>query len=251
MSLVYSEVFAGFLISQQSPVRVEAAGLLTMLLYTTHIAPILVVLQACMINANPVTTNTSTAATLPAQSASISSTNETTNLTSLPTRLSAEHESGNNRVAVNCKGSKIPCLGISAWHIIPILRGYMAHLTVNATYYAGQDIACIPRDWLPFARLVWSEGAYCAFLQGKNVPTGGVDGVTLLQKMDTLIQNGCLGCGSSAVSDTGGMSAMGSLTVNYVRHSSCEGLCVYESMRDSKPVLEWKPDAGIVAVDRS
>ena len=126
----------------------------------------------------------------------------------------------------------------------------MANLTVNAHYYAGQDIACIPRQWLPFARLVWHEGAYCAFLQGKNVPGGGVDGVTLLQKMDALIQYGCQGCGSSAISDSGGMSDMGSLTVNYVRHWACEGLCVYESMRDSKPVLEWNPNAGIVAVGR-
>lgn len=126
----------------------------------------------------------------------------------------------------------------------------MAVLTEHAHYYAGQDIACIPREWLPFARLVWSEGAYCAFLQGRNVPSEGVDGITLLRKMDALIQYGCQGCGSSAVSDSGAMSDMGSLTVNYVRHSACEGLCVYESMRDSKPVVEWKPDAGIVAVGR-
>ena len=126
----------------------------------------------------------------------------------------------------------------------------MALLTANAHYYAGQDIACIPRDWLPFARLIWSEGAYCAFLQGKNVPGGGVDGITLLEKMDDLIQYGCQGCGSSAIGESGRMSEMGSLTVNYVRHSSCEGLCVYESMRDEEPVVEWRPDAGLVDVAR-
>ena len=82
------------------------------------------------------------------------------------------------------------------------------------------------------------------------MPGGGVDGVTLLRKMDTLIQYGCQGCGSTAVSDDGGMGELGSLTVNYVRHSSCEGLCVYESMRGSKPVVEWKPDVGVVAVKR-
>lgn len=126
----------------------------------------------------------------------------------------------------------------------------MSLLTADAHYYAGQDIACIPRDWLPFARLVWSEGAYCAFLQGKNVPRGGVDGFTLLQRMDTLIHFGCQGCGSSAISDSGGMGEMGQLTVNYVRHSSCEGLCVYESGREEKPVVEWRPGVGVVAVGR-
>lgn len=73
-----------------------------------------------------------------------------------------------------------------------VLRDYMSHLTINAHYYAGRNIACTRH--MIFALPV--TGYYCAFLQGDSVPASGVNGVVLVQKMETMMNLAVLAAGA-------------------------------------------------------
>ena len=122
-------------------------------------------------------------------------------------------------------GSPFGCIGASSANIMHVLRDYMMLLEHYPTihYLAGQKIACKEHSVFPY--LV--RGYFCAFAEGNNVPTSGVNGSTLLLKMQQMIEHGCQGCGSVPLEKGNDPDVMGKLTVNYVTKSECVGLCFY------------------------
>lgn len=83
--------------------------------------------------------------------------------------------------------------------------------------YAGDNIACVQNA-------NYAAGSICMFAQG-NVPVDGVDGATIGKRISDLNYHGCEFCGSVPLSGDNNPDAMGILTVNYVYHKGCNGLC--------------------------
>ena len=98
-------------------------------------------------------------------------------------------------------------------------------ISPKSTYLAGQHIVCIEY------RVV--GGSICLFLQG-NVPTAGVSGSLVIRKLNEIYCHGCEACGSVPLSDgDNNPNTMGELTMNYVWHAGCNGLCSQPGMRIS------------------
>lgn len=125
-------------------------------------------------------------------------------------------------IGINCNGSPFGCIGAGAANIMHVLRDYMSILTSSDRYLAGQKIACKEHSVFPYVL----GGYFCAFLEG-NVAADGVDGATLLLKMEQMIEHGCRGCGAVPISADNDPEKLGTLVVNYVQTSECVGVCYY------------------------
>lgn len=102
-------------------------------------------------------------------------------------------------------------------------------ISPTSTYLAGQHIVC--------AEYHGVVGSICLFLQG-NVPTAGVSGSLVIRKLNEIYCHGCEVCGSVPLSDSNNNpDTMGELTMNYVLHAGCNGLCSQPGMRISNGSL--------------
>ena len=153
-------------------------------------------------------------------------TTETNSLDLVNTANSTASDPGVNEVdmGLNCQGSALMCIGAPEYGVMHTLRDYMYAIPHGYRYYAGQNIACMAHHAYPTPWISW--GFYCAFMQG-NVSEQGEDGAAIQLKMQQMIEHHCLGCGSVPFSPDNDPMKLGILTVNYVRHSECEGLCYY------------------------
>ena len=151
---------------------------------------------------------------------------EANSLDLVDTAKSTAADPGLNEVnmGLNCQGSAIMCIGAPQYGVMHTLRDYMYAIPAGYRYYAGQNIACMVHHVYPNPWITW--GFYCAFMQG-NISDQGADGAEIQLKMQQMIEHHCLGCGSVPFSDDNDPMKLGILTVNYVRHSECEGLCYY------------------------
>lgn len=135
-----------------------------------------------------------------------------------------------NGVGINCHGSA-RCLTSDNMGVMEKLAAHMARMHDRDVYMPGQSIACFYDGW---------SGFYCAFVQGKRAPRGGVYGVLLKEKMRQLVEHGCRGCGSVPLAADNESRTSGLLTVNFVMLAPCTGLCW--------PVLKYSPPATATAV---
>jgi hypothetical protein len=112
------------------------------------------------------------------------------------------------KMGINCKGSS-NCWGETA---ILELCSSILEIPDNHTFYEGEHIAC-------------AAGGICTFLQ--RTGTNGVSGLDIKKLFDFLVGHGCKGCGSVPTAALQGINDIqtGELTVNYVSHRHCDGLC--------------------------
>ncbi|KAL8711571.1 MAG: hypothetical protein Q9220_003981 [cf. Caloplaca sp. 1 TL-2023] len=85
-------------------------------------------------------------------------------------------------------------------------------------YFSGEHILCAKNN----RHLV---GSICVFLQGQDVPVGGVPGYLIKIRIQELVAHGCKFCGSVPLSGDNRPEAQGLLTSNYVIDQSCQGVC--------------------------
>jgi hypothetical protein len=112
------------------------------------------------------------------------------------------------RKGINCQGSSL-CWGETA---ILELCSSILEIPDNRTFYEGEHISC-------------GTGGICTFLQ--RTGTIGVSGLDIKKLFNILVGHGCKGCGSVPTAALQGIDDIetGELTVNYVSHGHCDGLC--------------------------
>ena len=107
-------------------------------------------------------------------------------------------------------------------------------------YHAGDQIVCQ-------RGLLGSDGI-CLFTQG-NVPAEGVTGQQIIMRLSELIEHGCRKCGSVPLSGDNDPDKMGTLTGNYVRKASCNGVCCWRTLRQCNSQLRLDAESSTFEVE--
>lgn len=136
-------------------------------------------------------------------------------------------------LGVNCRGSIICPAYLEAFP--PDYIGTFIKITSGSITDCPPDFFCGPMNdtdiYLPNDHIVCLPigrsflGGICAFIQGNNLPTTGVDGALIKRKLQELRGHGCRVCGSVPLSGDNDPSKEGILTVNYIGGLACKGLC--------------------------
>lgn len=115
----------------------------------------------------------------------------------------------------NCRGSIwCPKFNFASNRINIYLQNWIKFTMSDTDIYGpGVQIACATVSILlpPLG-----TNAYCAYTAGDNVPTAGINGSTIKQKMEELRINGCFACGSVGIADSGDPVEEGVFKIDYV-----------------------------------
>ena len=72
---------------------------------------------------------------------------------------------------------------------------------------------------------IWGDEdprGYCLWAQGSAIPKNGVDGKTIVVKVQALIKHGCFACGSVPLGREDQPGGKGVLIMNYVSEVKCQ-----------------------------
>lgn len=141
---------------------------------------------------------------------------------SSPLNLVAQPQAQDLNVTVtNCRGSIwCPEFNFKSNRINTYLQDWITYTMSDSDIYGPHvQIACATVTII-FPPL--GTNAYCAYTAGKNLPTAGINGSVIKQKMEQLRTYGCFACGSVAIADSGNPVDQGFLKIDYVPSDQVE-----------------------------
>ncbi|KAL8948022.1 MAG: hypothetical protein Q9222_005753 [Ikaeria aurantiellina] len=144
-----------------------------------------------------------------------------------PSTLPSSQKAAANTASINCSGSlychlytgeAVPFLselGTKGFPHRPLSGWNFGPLNNSALYTKSSNIMCMP-----------GQGdlaiGFCAFSQYQKGGTPYVSGLRVKAGLSALVEYGCGMCGSVGLPESEGG---GILTVNYVAHGACLGIC--------------------------